>query len=95
MAVANPVSLFLMLVFLGVVFAVFECEIGGKPMYYQTEERTLEREKAKQIRREEYENGWLHKLIAKSIEKNCLKEKNLDTDLCIRVRNNGGVYKLE
>ena len=95
MAVANPVSLFLMLVFLGLVFAVFECEIGGKPMYYQTEERTLEREEAKQIDRKEYEDGWMHKFIAKSIEKNCLKEKNLDTDLCIQVRSNDGVYKLE
>ena len=41
MAIANPVSFFLMLIFLGLWFAVFECEVGGKPMYYQTEETRL------------------------------------------------------
>ena len=95
MVIANPVNLFLMFIFLGLVFTVFECEVGGEPVYYQTEEKALERELARQEHKEKLMDNWFFKTLGKSIENGCAKEKHKDKEVCIQVRSNDGVYKLE
>ena len=95
MAIANPVSFFLMLIFLGLWFAVFECEVGGKPMYYQTEETRLKRELARQEHKDNLMNTEVFSFLGQKIEDRCSKEENVHKEVCIKVRNNDGVYKLE
>ena len=71
------------------------CEVGGKPMYYQTEETRLKRELARQEHKDNLMNTEVFSFLGQKIEDRCSKEENVHKEVCIKVRNNDGVYKLE
>ena len=88
--IGNPVHLFLMLIFLGIFFTVFECEIGGEPMYYQPEPQEIydaKKEAYKQEGREQFERSFIAEILNRTIANQCKRVESLHKEHCIYIND--------